>query len=317
MLLPGDQLEELCTQARSEIIFVAPFIKTSALERLLSIIPNAINLSCVTRWRPEEIIAGVSDLDVWHLITRCENASLWLRPDLHAKYYRSDHNCLVGSANITSTALGWLRQANLELLVPLSAQEPQLKKFESELFLGSVQVSQTIFEQMQQTVELLQKQLPEIQNFRVATELELEVEAFSIVTAETWLPALRNPEDLYLAYHGRFEELSRASCQAVLQDLSVLTLPVGLSKSAFQVYVGSLILQMPIVNRVDKFLEIPQRFGAVKDLLTSLLCNQNLEFDAAHAWQTLMRWLRYFLPSRYTLSIPNHSEVFGRSRTSI
>ncbi|PZV09754.1 MAG: hypothetical protein DCF32_01490 [Leptolyngbya sp.] len=317
MLLPGDQLEELCSQARNEIIFVAPFIKASALERLLSKIPDATNLSCVTRWRPEEIIAGVSDLDVWHLIMRCQNASLWLRPDLHAKYYRSDQNCLVGSANITSTALGWLSQANLELLVPLSAQKPQLKQFESELFLGSVRVSQTIFEQMKQTVELLQEQLPKTRDFEVVTKLDLEVEAFSIVTVDTWLPALRNPEDLYLAYCGRLEELSRASRQTALQDLSLLTLPAGLSKSAFQVYIGSLILQMPVVNRVDEFLEIPQRFGAVKNLLTSLPCNQNLEFDAAHAWQTLMRWFLYFMPSRYTLSVPNHSEVFGRSRTSI
>lgn len=317
MILPGNQLEDLCAQARNEIIFVAPFIKASALERLLSKMPDAINLSCVTRWRPEEITAGVSDLDVWHLIMRRENASLWLRPDLHAKYYRFDQSCLVGSANITFTALGWLRQSNLELLVPLSAQEPQLKKFESELFLGSVKVSQAVFEQMRQTVELLQKQLPEVQNISAVAEINLEVETFSTMTASTWLPILRNPEDLYLAYCGRVEELSKASRQAALQDLSLLTLPVGLSKSAFQVYAGSLILQMPIVNRVDEFLEIHQRFGAVKDLLTSLPCNQNLEFDAAHDWQTLMRWLRYFLPSRYTLSIPNHSEVFGRSRTSV
>lgn len=317
MVIPGEQLEKLCAQACDRVILVAPFIKASALKRLLSQLRLGVSLRCVTRWRPEEIIAGVSDLEVWDMIVKCENASLWLRPDLHAKYYRSDQNCLVGSANITSTALGWLRQSNLELLVPLSAEEPQLKEFEAELFLGSVQVSQTVFEHMQQTVELLQKQFPEIRDFGDFTGLDLEVEAFSIRTAGTWLPALRNPEDLYLAYCGRFKDLSRASCQAALQDLSLLPLPVGLSKSDFQVYVGSLILQMPIVNRVDKFIEIPQRFGAVTDLISSLPCNQNSDFDAAHTWQTLMRWLRYFLPSRYTLSIPNHSEVFGRSRASL
>ena len=34
-------------------------------------------------------------------------------------------------------------------------------------------------------------------------------------------------------------------------------------------------------------------------------------------WEkTLMRWLLYFLPNRYALSVPNYSEVFYRIKTS-
>lgn len=314
MRLPGSQLEGLCAQACNEVILVAPFIKAPALARLLSQISPQISLKCVTRWRPEEVIAGVSDLEVWTLLKERPDASLWLRPDLHAKYYRADQKCLVGSANLTSTALGWIRQINLELLVPLPANNAQLLDFEKELFAGSVQVDQAIFAQMQSAV-LLGEQYPKIRFLEASPRAEPEEELQEAISTDAWLPTLRNPGDLYLAYSGRLEELSTASREAALLDLGVLPIPSDLPKAAFQVYVGSLLLQKPIVRHVDLLLSTPQRFGAVTDLLSSLACNQSPNFDADRAWQTLMRWLRYFLPNRYTLSVPNHSEVFGRVKS--
>jgi hypothetical protein len=35
MILPGSQLEALCSQAQDEVILVAPFVKAPALARLL------------------------------------------------------------------------------------------------------------------------------------------------------------------------------------------------------------------------------------------------------------------------------------------
>lgn len=317
MVLPGSQLEELCAQACKEVILVAPFIKASVLERLLSKIPPRIALKCVTRWRPEEILAGVSDLEVWTLLEDCPNASLWLRADLHAKYYRADQKCLVGSANLTSTALGWIRQINLELLVPLPANNTQLLDFEKDLFAGSVQVDRTIFAQTQLAVQLLGEQQPTIAPREESYQLEPEGKCQEVITTDVWLPTLRNPEDLYLAYSGRLEELTTASREIALLDLAAFQIPPDLPKAAFQAYVGSLLLQKPIIYHVDLFLSKPQRFGAVTNLLSSLPCGQTPSFDADRAWQTLMRWLRYFLPNRYTLSVPNHSEVFGKTTNPI
>jgi hypothetical protein len=76
------------------------------------------------------------------------------------------------------------------------------------------------------------------------------------------------------------------------------------------------LLQKPIIQRVDSFVKTPQRFGAVKNLLNSLPCVANPHFNAERAWQTLMRWLLYFLPNRYALSVPNYSEVFYQIKTS-
>lgn len=107
MYVLGTQLEQLCAAGRRDILLVAPFVKAHTLERLLGQVAAEVAVRCVTRWRPEEIVAGVSDLEVWPLLRDRVQSSLWLHPDLHAKLYRADDTCLIGSANITDTALGW------------------------------------------------------------------------------------------------------------------------------------------------------------------------------------------------------------------
>lgn len=313
----GTELSKLCAEARNEVLLVAPFIKVAVLGKLLNEIPSNVPLRCITRWFPEEIIAGVSDLEVWSLIQKRLNSSLWLRPDLHAKYYRADGRCLVGSANLTGKALGWSEQPNLEILVTLSANEPAIKTFEKELLASCILVDRDLFEQMTATVSLLTESHPE---FIASNSSEVKVikENFTtneIIAVDAWLPTLRNPEDLYLAYSGLIEQLSTASKIAALTDLRSLSIIPNLSRTVFNSYIGSLLLQKPIIQKVDAFVKVPRRFGAVRDLLSSLPCATIPNFDAERAWQTLMRWLLYFLPNRYALSVPNYSEVFYRIKS--
>ena len=313
----GTELEKLCAEARNEVLLVAPFIKASVLEKLLNEIPLDVPLRFVTRWFPEEIVAGVSDLEVWSLIKERPNSSLWLRPDLHAKYYRADEQCLVGSANLTAKALGWSNQSNLELLVTITAQEPSIKTFETKLLTGCVPVDEDLFEQISATVKLLAEQHPDslARSLSIVELKEENLTTNNLVAVDAWLPTLRNPEDLYLAYSGLTEKLSTASKIAALTDLRSLTIIPNLSQKVFQAYIGTLLLQKPIIQKVDTFVKTPQRFGAVRDLLASLPCANLPDFDAERAWQTLMRWLLHFLPNRYALSVPNYSEVFYRIKT--
>ncbi len=320
MISPGNQLKKLCVEACNEVLLVAPFIKASALKQLFTEISINVSVKCITRWLPEEVVAGVSDLEVWCLIRERPHSSLWLRPDLHAKFYRADEKCLVGSANLTAKALGWSNSPNLELLVPLTASEPTLKTFEAELFRGCVQVNESLFEQMSATVQLLAEKYPDLSPLVSDTPDTSQEETSASdekVPLEAWLPTLRNPEDLYLAYSGQQEKLSTAAREAATSDLRSLPTPTipNLPKTAFEACIGALLLQKPIVQQVDAFVETPQRFGAVRDLLASLPCATLSNFDADRAWQTLMRWLLHFLPHRYALSVPNYSEIFYRVKT--
>ena len=57
----GEVLETLCREGRNTAVFVAPFVKRAAFGRLLLALPADVSLLCITRWRPEEVAAGVSD----------------------------------------------------------------------------------------------------------------------------------------------------------------------------------------------------------------------------------------------------------------
>lgn len=305
----GTNLEKLCQKAKVEILFVAPFIKASVLKQLLTNINPEVKVSCVTRWLPEDILAGVCDLEIWEVIQTFPLASLWVRSDLHAKYYRADNHCLVGSANLTAKALGWSNSANLELLVQLPQNAPELQNFEPELFSSSVKVTEDLFNQFNSLITQLQGEKLTINLTHHQSVIDSSV---SLIPSDAWLPTLRNPEELYLAYSGEWDKLTNVARQAAERDLSSLPIVLNLTETAFKPYIGMLLLQKPIIQQIDGFVEIPQRFGAVCAFLASHNCADIPNFNPQRAWQTLMRWLLYFLPHRYAVSIPRHSEVFYR-----
>jgi hypothetical protein len=285
-----------------DIVLVAPFVKAHTLERLLGHVTVEVAVRCITRWRPEEIVAGVSDLEVWPLLRERARSSLWLHPNLHAKFYRSDDTCLIGSANLTDTALGWSPHPNLELLIPIHAEHSIVQSFEEILSQECIRVDEGLFQQMSQIVALIEQDSANLPQF-IHEQRDVPYEITSpelIIPALQWLPKLRQPADLYLAYTQHYDELITASRTVAASDLQSLSIPPGLSRPAFDAYVGMLLLQKPIIRQVDTFLTRPQRFGAVRDLLATLPCSTTPEFDSTRAWQTLMRWLLHFLPQRYT-----------------
>jgi hypothetical protein len=325
--MPGDALIALCKAAQQELLLVAPFIKVAVLERLLIEIPDEVTLRCVTRWFPHEIASGVSDLEIWPLFKERANSSLWLRLDLHAKYYRVDQQCLIGSANLTAAALGWRQPANLELLLPYSAEASELRFFEETLFTQAVVVNDSIYQQMLEAVQHLPKP-PSQPDYPLESSSQedglsgddedskpRELRENGVVYGQTpgqeWFPQTRHPEDLYKAYANQWERLTSATQIAAVYDLWFLAIPPGLDSNGFLSYVGAMLLQQPVVQAIDELAATPQRFGAVKKMLAVRYKHQS-DFDSSYAWQTLMRWLLFFLPRRYSVSTPNYSEVFRR-----
>ncbi|MBN1453277.1 MAG: phospholipase D family protein [Anaerolineales bacterium] len=315
METPGDLLEHLLRNTQSKLLIVSPFIKVNALKRLLSSVGDDVKVDCVTRWRLEEIIVGVSDLEIWGLFRTRPNASLSLRMNLHAKYYRGDESCLVGSANITHAALGWSLSPNLELLIP----SPENQEFERELFAGTVEVTNALYDQFKVAVDnypkisiptspTIKPGLPE--NITQTSSLKDQNIAVQPIPLETWFPLTRYPETLYSAYSGQLDKLSTAARQAAIADLAVLSIPTGLGEKTFNLLVSTLLIQMPAVYKIDCLIEEPQRFGAVRNLIRQITGVVRTEADTT--WQTLMRWLLYFLPENYERKQPHHSEIFGK-----
>jgi hypothetical protein len=281
-------------------MLIAPFMKREAVARIVSRVPKGVDLTCVTRWRLYEVAAGVSDPEVWTIV-RDHGGRLLLRDDLHAKAYLFDDRCLVGSANLTGAALGWGTQANLEVLLEVPCAALEVVALETALREQTVEVDESMFEAVVEAAAACQLGLPEGASL---------AEPFGSPASNGWLPTLRSPEVLFDAYAGHSENLTRATKDTARDDLRVLALPPRLDRRAFERAVAIALLQIPLIAGIDRLLATPRRFGEVRDYLAKRGDDANRDWDSA--WQTLMRWLRYFMPDRYVLSVPHISEVMIR-----
>lgn len=303
----GTNLEQLVASSREQLLLVAPFIKQPVITRLFDAVEKDVSVVVYTRWRPDEVAAGVSDLEVFEVVAGRPGASLWLCNDLHAKYYRSDARVLVGSANLTAAALGWSPRSNLEILVESFFSDELHGAFERVLMSRSVRATVEARAFVERAVALI----PQRENIgfdqRYAEESPLETD-----DQASWLPVMRHPEALYRAYAGRVAELAIAGREQSARDLEALELPLGLTADAFRVFVASILVQVPIVVAVDGYLERPRRFGEMRDFVGRQLATMGVTRDASEAWQTLMRWLLHFLPDRYTSHTARYSEIFAK-----
>jgi hypothetical protein len=260
-------------------------------------------MQVVTRWLPQDIKAGVSDIEIWDLVKGRAQTRLLLRQDLHAKYYRADDHCLVGSANLTLSALGLSAAPNLELLIRTEPNAAGLEGFEEQLLAGAIEVDDDLVDLTRIAVSELPA-LREIENVDPLSPAEP-------LPLTRWVPTLRQPEDLFLAYEGRLEALTRVAQRGAAADLDMLRVPVGLDQPAFRAVVAVNLLRMPIVAAVSRFITEPRRFGEVRDLLAQLLGSPEA---ASREWQVLLRWMVYFLGDRFEYRRPQYSEVIAPRR---
>lgn len=296
MFTLGDALLKLAATSTREFVMCAPFAKSHVVARVLDVLPAGVAPMLYTRWRPEEVAAGVSDTDVLELV-RSHNGTVYLYDRLHAKYFRNEKNVLIGSANLTAKALGWAPEANLELLV--STDFGCVSRIEEFLTDESVEATDEFA----------------IQVNTIAASLPSQINSYDSLEPPSpggyWIPKFRFPSDLFGAYSHGVERLSRESGLAAKSDLAALDLPAGLNRDQFEAVVGSRLRQQPLIRTIDDFVQSPRRFGQVRDRISELTGMSRAE--ATIAWQTTMRWMLEYLPERYVRTVSRHSEIFVRS----
>lgn len=297
----GGIVVEASRQAQTEVVLCAPFVKAATLTRVLDSIAPGVTIQVFTRWRPDEVAAGVSDTTILPLVED-RGGSVHLCDRLHAKLFRFDDRALIGSANLTASALGWAANPNLELIAEVGADLPQVLSLEARLNRDSIPASAEIAAEVERVAALLPSRAPIREDRQADADATLE--------AGSWHPQLREPRDLFVAYSRGSDQLSSSSASAAGADLAALDLPPGFDREVFEQVVGNRLLQAPLVLKVDELLTDSQRFGGVRDFLSGPL---GLDREgASHVWQTLMRWLLYFLPHRYSRTVPSHSEILVR-----
>lgn len=306
----GEHLKEICSFAREELIIAAPFLKLASLSRLLERVEKSVALTIVTRWHADEIHCGVSDIEVYELVARRGNFRFLLRQNIHAKYYRSDANIVIGSANVTHSALGWRNNENLEVLVSGYPHDQFVKSFEADLLARSIPVTDKIYADFQSLKNILLScgQKPN----RNSSDVSLEIE-FENVDPQCWVPQTRTPENLFKVYTGQNDSVVDAEVRRAESDIFYLKIPHGLDEVSFNKAVGSVFLLQPIISEIDSVAIHLHRFGHYVNLLLERRKNQSVTKDSSKRdLQTIYRWLCYFLPNRFEIVVRNHSEMIHR-----
>lgn len=303
----GDQLLELVSSAKKRVVLVAPFIKVDALQRVLDAIPISagLHIDCVTRWRPEDIVDGVCDLEIFEVITDRENAQLWRHPNLHAKFFRADQSCLLGSANLTGRALGWRLPTNLELLVELDMGRHELQKWEKSLMRSCISVTAELRDLIAHQAADLAAQRPK------TTSIDVEHDDDP---SFRWIPLCPSPERLFKVYAGELDEakMVRSAFEFAQRDLRTLGPPKGYSEEQFLEYVADRLQQLEVVQKV-----VSASSSGVSDSQAAELIADYIDVSSmigpTDAWRILKQWMMHFFPEQYRIEVSQ--EVLIKSRT--
>ena len=274
-VLLGDALKGICREAK-DIIIVAPYIKADALLRILSDIDADVSLVCVTRWQVQDIVLGASDIESRTILQEF-GGIFRLHPSLHAKYYRADEKVLVGSANLTYSALGWSAAPNMEILCT-AGEDFDAVAFERQLLDDSREISNKEFARWQSIERTdFQSSLLSVSNSPYL---------------DTWRPLTRNPENFLLAYKGLTDEIASTDEQrAALRDLDTLQVPVDLTDEQVENWVSRCLLASQFVQTV---LQMPN-VDAIADA-NSLAYTYSLNVtDARRSIETIQTWYRYLM----------------------
>lgn len=301
----GSSLSRLVAQARGHVTLIAPFITQGALERLVAEADPSIPLSVFTRWRLDEIVAGVSDLRVLDTVRARAGSRLLLHPRLHAKVILIDDSVAVlGSSNITDSALAFCDPRNVEIMAALRPVPNQLFLFARRLERTSVPATDELRCQLEDAVRTAPL---------MSASPEVEVAIPKPVDVSPLFPSFRSPDRLYEGYLSvrTFHDLETRA--AILDDLDVLSLPEGLTEKEFGEKVAAALLALPVIAAFDKFVARPRFFGEMAEWLRNReeFAGQDGEQRQRYL-QALIRWLRHFVPTRYRLEEPGYSELFGR-----
>ena len=273
---PGSLLTRLRSNAQN-LIIAAPYMKADALARVLAEVNPAASLICVTRWIPHDLAVGASDVDCRSLVID-SGGSFRLHPSLHAKFYRIDDEVLIGSANLTSSAMGWSPQPNFEILCR-AGDDFDSWAFQQELLNAAREISDD-----------------EFLRWEAVSKIGTSSERGGQPRLDTWRPATRDPIHLELSYQGRGDEIASFDEQkAARWDLQALVMPPGLSNEEVREWATACLLAAPFTNTVIQlsYTDVP---GSIRSLARTYDLGMT---EARRDMETVQNWLAFLAPETF------------------
>jgi hypothetical protein len=285
---------------------VAPFVKLDALERLFESAKPDQGLKLICRWKPEDLISRVSDLEVFGFL-KDRGCELYVNQQIHMKLYAFESNVAVStSANLTLRGLGYvdLAQANIEV-----GSEVELTAADWVNLYRLVRGSRLVTNDVYARFEAYVRANPSPPLAPTAPDLLGPAKRFTLAS----LPATDCPEELADCYFN--PPPSGGSAEAVrraYQDLATFGIPSGLSRTEFHSVLGNAFRTSPFVEEFIEYLRVEKslRFGAVNNWIHGKCEDVPLPYrwEIKSITHGFYNWLSHFF-AEVTWERPRHSQV--------
>lgn len=285
---------------------VAPFVKLEALQRLFESTKPAQGLKLICRWRPGDLVAGVSDLEVFGYL-KAKGCELYVNPRIHMKLYVFESNVAVStSANLTLRGLGYVGVdvANIEV-----GSDVELTAADWVNLYSVVRGSRLMTPELYARFEEYVKANPPPPPAATAPDLLGPPKQFTLAS----LPATDSPTELADFYFNptAFKERSEAARRG-FQDLATFEIPPGLARNEFETVLGNAFRNSPFVVEFVGYLRAERslRFGAVN----TWIYDKCEDVPLPYRWEVktnthaLYNWLAHFF-SEVSWDRPHHSQV--------
>jgi len=304
-------IEERMKSGDDIILLIVPFIKLGALQQLHWVQPRKVRLKVVCRWRPDDLLTGASDVEIFPYLKRA-GCELYLNSDIHLKLYVFGSNRAFNtSANLTLQGLGYSDHPNIEIgnLVTLNAPDWQRIY---RIISASRQVDDAIYARYKQFTE--QNRLPG--PGKVPIDLLGKPKDYTIAS----LPATETPAKLAQFYGDPDQaKYDPEVVRRAIHDLVTFKIPSNLTAAEFDQRLGDAFRNTPFVQDFVKLLkdQTSLRFGAVNNWIHEKCEDVPLPYrwEIKENTHIFYDWLVHFIPD-VSWDRPNHSQVIYWQRAA-
>jgi hypothetical protein len=300
-----DSLDKRAEDGDNLFFIVAPYVKLEALRLLFETVRPQPGLKLVCRWLPNDLIAGVSDLDVFgYLIER--GGQLYVNPRVHMKVYAFESNAAIStSGNLTLAGLGYAgtATANIEVGTAVTLQAADWVNL-YKVVNGSRLMTAELYARFSEYV----RTTPPLPAPPAAPDLLGPSKAYTISS----LPAVDTPEDLERFYFNEATDATPDLRRRAYHDLATFNIPAGLGRELFPVQLAAAFRANPFVSDLIRHMKTigSLHFGGVNSWIHERCEDVPLPYkwEVKSTTHTLYNWLARFVPE-LTWDQPRYSQI--------
>jgi len=290
-------------QCKAKVIILSAFIKHKAFQWLKEQIKNSdIEVIVVSRWRSDDLVAGVSDLSVYE---QCREQGWTFKVDqrLHSKLFLIDSSiAFVGSSNLTGAGLGLTKNSNFELSTKVKATSGDLDKIHKYIS-SCITMTDDLYDEIKEFINSVESSKKSSYRWPISIESLLEGRVDYLWVDELLFTSPNSNDDDDIRH-----DLS-------LLEVDGLDIDIDLLRTKFIELRVVKWLNSQLLKEESKSL----RFGAISSRLHDALLNDPKPYrrEVKDFQVNLFNWLKYLELPDFEFSKYNVSETISLTKKII